>query len=101
MPPAVKPSWRNSVAAIIVLAPVVAVVVYSSFQVSEIECEVCMAFEGREMCRTVSAATREQALRGAIDNACALLTSGMTNTLHCTQSEPQRNQCRSLGRASG
>lgn len=81
------------------LAPVVAVVVYSSFQVSEVECELCMAFAGRETCRTVSAATREQALRGAIENACALLTSGMTNTLHCTQSEPLRSECRSL--ASG
>lgn len=93
-----KSSWRNTVAVFAVLAPVVAIVVYSSFQVSEVECEVCMRFESREMCRTVSAATREQALRGAIENACALLTSGMTNTLHCTQSDPARDQCRSLAR---
>jgi hypothetical protein len=99
MHPSVKPSWRNTIAAIAVLVPVIAVVVYSSFQVSEVECEVCMAFEGREMCRTVSAADREQALRGAIDNACAFLTSGMTSTLHCTGSEPRRSECRSVASA--
>ena len=90
-------SWRNSVAAALVLVPVVAIVVYSSFQVSEMECEVCMTFDGREVCRTVSARTKAEALRGAVDNACALLTSGMTNTIRCGQSEPTKTACRSGG----
>jgi len=89
-------SWRNAVAALVVLTPVVAFVVYSSFRVSAIECEVCMRFEGRELCRAASAARREEALRSAVDNACALLTSGMTNTIRCQQGEPARAQCRSL-----
>jgi hypothetical protein len=87
-------AWRNLVATIAVLLPIAAFVVYSSFGVSAVECEVCMQFEGRQVCRTVSAARREEALRGAIDNACALLTSGMTNTIHCQQNEPARMQCR-------
>ncbi|MGH7897850.1 MAG: hypothetical protein ACREQQ_07850 [Candidatus Binatia bacterium] len=94
-----KSSSRNTIAAFAVLVPVIAIVVYSSFQVSAVECEVCMAFEGREMCRTVSAADREQALRSAIDNACAFLTSGMTSTLQCTGREPRRAECRSVASA--
>ncbi len=89
-------AWRNGVAALVVLAPVVAVVVYSSFEVSEYECRVCMSFDGRDVCRTVSAKTQDEALRGATDNACALLTSGMTNTLQCTRRAPREAECKTL-----
>ena len=88
---------KNLIAALVVLIPIVGFVVYSSFQVSAVECEVCMRFDGRMMCRAASAATRDEALRSASDNACALLTSGMTNTIRCNQSDPVRTECRSLG----
>jgi hypothetical protein len=92
-------SWRNAVAAACVLLPVIGFVVYSSFQVSAVECEVCMTFEGHPLCRSASAATRDEALRSAADNACALLTSGMTNTIRCQRSEPVKTLCRPLGTA--
>ena len=87
-------SWRNLAATLAVLLPVVAFVVYSSLQVGAVECEACMDFEGRRICRTASAAGREEALRAAVDNACALLTSGMTNTIRCERGEPARTECR-------
>jgi hypothetical protein len=77
-----------------VLVPVAAFVVYSSLQAGSVECEVCMDFEGRQMCRTASAAGQEEARRAAVDNACALLTSGMTNTIRCQRAEPARSDCR-------
>ena len=86
-------AWRNVVAALLVLTPIVGFVVYSSLQVATIECEVCMRYESREQCRVASAARREEAVRSAIDNACALLTSGMTNTIRCGQSNPLRLRC--------
>jgi hypothetical protein len=89
-------SWRNRVAAVAVLAPVVGFVVYSSFRVSAVECEVCMRFDGRSICRSASAARRAEALRSATDNACALLTSGMTNSIRCQDSEPVKSECRPL-----
>jgi hypothetical protein len=89
-------AWRNLAATLVVLVPVAAFVVYSSFHVSSIECEVCMDFEGRQTCRTASAAEREEALRAAVDNACALLTSGMTNTIRCQRGEPTRTECRTI-----
>ena len=89
-------AWRNVVATIVMIVPVVVFVVYSSFRVSAVECRVCMRFEGRETCRTVNAAGREEALRGATDNACALLTSGMTSTIRCQQTDPIEAECRAL-----
>jgi hypothetical protein len=87
-------TWRNLTATLLILVPVAAFVVYSSFQVSAVECEVCMRFDGRESCRAASAARREEALRAAVDNACALLTSGMTETIRCQRGEPERAECR-------
>ena len=89
-------SSRNLVAALVVLLPIIAFVVYSSFQVSAVECEVCMRYEGREMCRAASAATREEARRSASDNACALLTSGMTETIRCLNGGPAKTECREV-----
>jgi hypothetical protein len=89
-------SWRNRIAAVAVLTPVVGFVVYSSFRVSAVECEVCMQFDGRAICRSASAARRDEAVRGATENACALLTSGMTNTIRCQQGQPAKTDCRSL-----
>jgi hypothetical protein len=89
-------SWRNRIAAVAVLAPVIGFVVYSSFRVSAVECEVCMRFDGRSICRSASAARRDEALRSAADNACALLTSGMTNSIRCQQSKPVKSECRPL-----
>ena len=90
-------SRKNLVAALVFLVPIAAFVVWSSFQVSAVECEVCVRFEGRDMCRAASAATREEALRSATDNACALLTSGMTNSIRCQQGEPSKTECRATG----
>ena len=59
-----KRRWRRAVATLAVLVPVVSVVVYSSFQVSDYECTVCMEFAGRRECRTVAGKTEEEALRG-------------------------------------
>lgn len=88
--------WRNTVVTLAVLVPIVAAVVYSSFHVSDFECEVCIAFEGREACRTVKAKTETEALRGAISNTCALISSGVTDTLRCERTPPGKATCRRL-----
>lgn len=79
-----------------VLIPVIGFVVYSSFQVSDYECEVCIRFEGREACRTVTAQSEGEGLRSAIDNACALLASGVTDTMRCSRTDPAKAACRRL-----
>lgn len=50
--------------------------------------EVCMGFQGRQACKTASGETKEAALRTATDTACALVSSGVTDTQNCTRSEP-------------
>lgn len=67
---------------------VVGLVVWSSMGLREHRVEVCISFEGRRVCRTASGATQEAALKQAQDNACALLTSGVTGSISCGQTKP-------------
>jgi hypothetical protein len=88
--------WLSTITAIVILVPVAGFVVYSSFQVSDYECEVCITYGGQEVCRTVTGKTEAEGLRGAVDNACALLAGGVTDTLRCTRTPPTRASCRPL-----
>jgi hypothetical protein len=75
------------------LALVAAVVVYSSVGLGAHRCEVCIEFGGRQACRTVEAATQDEARMGATTNACAVLSSGVTNSLRCQRTLPIRMAC--------
>jgi hypothetical protein len=48
-----------------------------------------MAFNGQSICKTVSAKSEAFALRGAKENACADISSGVDDTIRCQNSEPQ------------
>ena len=63
--------------------------VSSTFQGERVGVEVCMVFRGNRDCRKASAKTREEALRTAITNACALLASGVTDTGQCENTPPE------------
>ena len=92
-----KHPWRNALITLGVLLPIGTVVVYSSFQVSDYQCEVCMRFEGREACGKTTGKTEAEGRRSAMDNACAQVSSGVTDTLRCSRTEPTKSECRALG----
>lgn len=72
------------------VAALVALIAYSTLHGPRYRVEVCMAYQGRSSCRTVSAKSEQAALRSATDNACADIASGVTDSMRCEQSEPQR-----------
>jgi len=86
----------STIAAIAVLVPVIGFVLWSSMSVSDFECTVCMPFDGREICRTVTGKTEQEGIRTGTNNACALLTSGMTNSMRCERGQPTKAECRRL-----
>jgi hypothetical protein len=55
-----------------------------------------MTFAGREACRTVEAATTSEARTSAINNACAFLASGVTDSIACEHGQPTREDCHRL-----
>jgi hypothetical protein len=82
-------SWVSLVG----LTAIVGIVVYSSFQVGGVRCEVCMRYDGRDSCRAVDGTTESETRQAAITNACALVASGVTATLACEHSTPVRESC--------
>lgn len=66
----------------------IALVVYWSLRLGQIKVEVCMEFRGRSNCGTAAAPTEAEAIRTATDNACALIASGMTDSIACSNTPP-------------
>lgn len=73
---------------IVFLGVVLAFLIYSTMHVAKYRVEVCIAFQGANQCRTASADTQAHALQSAQSNACALLTSGVTETMQCERQTP-------------
>lgn len=76
--------------AFIVLAAIgfVGALIYNTMSYSRYRVEVCMEYQGRKSCRTAMGGNEEIALRSAIDNACAMISSGMTDSMGCSGSRP-------------
>jgi hypothetical protein len=91
-----SPQARRLVRGVIlaIAALFVGFVIYRTTQIPTYECEVCITFRGNSICRTVQGATTAEARSGAITNACALLSSGVTDTLACERTTPTKLQCR-------
>jgi len=75
------------------LLGVVGVAVYLTSQIGGARCEACITFRGRQVCRTVDGATEHEARMAAITNACALLASGVTETIACQNAPRDRLTC--------
>ena len=69
---------------------VIGAVVYTTMSSasSRYRVEVCVTFQGRNACRTAAASTEQGALRTAQENACALISSGVTDSIQCGSSPP-------------
>ena len=84
---------RTALIGLLAFAAVAAFIAYQSFQLTGSSCEVCMTYRGREQCRTVSAANEDEALQGAVINACAFISSGVTDSMACQRQEPVSKRC--------
>lgn len=75
------------IAAVFVIGFLV-LVVATTFQGKRYRCEVCMEFKGGRDCRTAQAATRDEAMRTAVTNACAQLSGGVIESSQCENTRP-------------
>ncbi len=78
---------------LILAAGFLAYLVYSTFSLASVTCEVCVEFNGRVDCRIASGTTADEATDTALNNACALLTNGRDELISCTQMQAQSTMC--------
>ena len=50
--------------------------------------EICMDYQGHSNCGTASGSTEQFALQAATTNACATISSGVTETMQCERTAP-------------
>ncbi len=81
---------RTAILGIIFVVAVLGVIIYSTMNLAHFRVEVCVTFRGQSQCRTASADTEEHALRSATSNACALISSGVTDSMACERSIPTK-----------
>jgi hypothetical protein len=70
-----------------------ALIGYASMSRERQTCEVCIDYQGRSACRKAEGESVEEARRTATDVACAVLASGMTESLQCQRTEPKSVRC--------
>lgn len=81
---------NKKLALIIFLAAVafIAILFRSMMDLRQNRVEVCITFQGRQSCRVASGPSQQDAVRTATDNACALIASGVTETMACGRTVP-------------
>jgi hypothetical protein len=74
---------------LVFVGAVVAALIRSTMNLAQYRVEVCMDYQGRSSCRTAAGSTEEFALRSATDNACALIATGVTDSMACDRTPPR------------
>ena len=69
-------------------------VVYRSFHLQGVRCEVCITYHGLSQCRTVEGERQEDVLQAAVNNVCAYLANGVTDGMACMRTPPTKSECR-------
>jgi hypothetical protein len=64
-----------------------------SLSIGGVRCQVCMEFHGERACRAVDGNDEKEARSAAVTNACALLASGVTDTVACQNTPPSDVHC--------
>ncbi len=75
------------------IATFVALLAFATLRSGQVECEVCVTAAGGTHCARAAAATRDEALAGALRTACGTAAGGMDDELACTNRPPTRISC--------
>jgi hypothetical protein len=84
---------RTTKATFVFLSLFIGFVVVRSLSVPTVECEVCITYAGEQQCRRASSDTRSMAMQSATTAACATLAGGMTESIRCQNTAPDKAVC--------
>ncbi len=73
---------------VLFLAIFAGMIAYATLHGPRYRAEICVAFNGRTACKTVSAKSEQAAIRSGTDGGCADIASGVTETMKCEGAEP-------------
>ena len=68
-------------------------VVYRTFHLQGIRCDVCITYNGLSQCRTVEGEREEDVRQAAVNNVCSYLANGVTDGMACMRTPRTRDEC--------
>jgi hypothetical protein len=89
----VKRSTLVTVGAIVVFG---AYLLYSTLTSQKYSCTVSITYQGRTGTATASAASEQDATQQAQTTACGPITSGMNESIACSNTAPTKTECKTL-----
>ncbi|PYS30141.1 MAG: hypothetical protein DMG11_06330 [Acidobacteria bacterium] len=69
-------------------------IVYSTVGLGKINCEVCVEFRGRTLCRPAAGTSRDEAQKTAHSLVCAEIAPGRDLSIACDNTPPKRIDCK-------
>jgi hypothetical protein len=78
---------------LVALIALLAILIYGSMSTVQAQCELCVEYNGRTECRTGSGADEAEARRAAQKAACAVMASGMAESVNCQNVQPTNIRC--------
>lgn len=67
---------------------------WTTLGAQQVECQVCVVYNGQRNCATASNETEEAALAAAQTTACGPVAAGMNDVIACQNQVPVTRQCR-------
>jgi hypothetical protein len=92
------PAPRRRLRSIGLLALVLfmAFVVWRTFHLQGVRCEVCITYNGLSQCRTVEGEHEQDVHQAAVNNVCAYLANGVTDGMACMRTPPTKSECTAI-----
>ena len=87
---------RSTVITLGLAAALGAFLLYSTLASQRVSCTVNVTYQGRSNSATASAASEKDATQQAQTTACGPITSGMNESIACSNIPPTRTECRTL-----
>ncbi|MFB0976053.1 MAG: hypothetical protein QMC73_00180 [Myxococcota bacterium] len=78
---------------VLLVAALLAALVYTTLDQTSVECSVCITYNGRSACETVAGPDRQLAKMQATTTACTYLSSGVTESIRCGNTVPDKVEC--------
>jgi hypothetical protein len=88
-----SPTRRVGIIATIIGILILVMIASSTMRQAQVTCEVCISYKGGRQCRTAKAASREEAMRTASNNACTFLAGSMAESINCGNTTPDSVAC--------
>jgi hypothetical protein len=79
---------KRALLIITILLVVIGGLTYLTLSQASHRVEVCLEFQGKQNCASAAGSSQQQAIRTATDLACATISSGVTDTMACSNTKP-------------